>query len=277
MREKSQSIRLCEEQPLLLANLKWIQNRDNFLFCGRLFHLITAFPPKMDASLRYYLLTDQKGRIGILAFRGNLGLFACERRFSRKFAAHAAMLLTTEGDLITTDEKSGKKLFWFAEQGLFSKASGDSFVLPAKILLRHTPFDKPGEFSFAPPEQKAIRDYFDLFRAGFSGFAGRTFDSFYAEQSHLLRHQNSALCGIYEGSLLLSGCAVDESEEMRYLYDLTTKESHRGRDLAARLLFWVAKSDNRPLYLCAQDENLSAWYRHLGFETCGRWMQLYRR
>ncbi|MDO5124391.1 MAG: GNAT family N-acetyltransferase [Eubacteriales bacterium] len=129
-------------------------------------------------------------------------------------------------------------------------------------------FKNNGERNF-PSSCKTLEESFELKNCAKLVCRGKSIDitdEFYLDLSHMVRHGNLSVFGIYHGDTAVSVAGVSLGSEIAVINFLITDEYFRGNGFARQLLHDICNVDTREYLLLSSESNLD-FYSKCGFIT----------
>ncbi len=163
-------------------------------------------------------------------------------------------------------------------KSLYTKITTHHKLLFGEILYANNCFNTDGISGELCKEIK-LYDVFCLFKDNFpEKFSNLEFSSFNYDMNYRLRHGESFLYGIECDGVLVSAlevmCKFDSSV---VLGSLATHKDYRNRGFASFLLQLVTNQfTDSNVYIFADKEELSQFYKKIGFKKHSEWAQLTR-
>ncbi len=151
-------------------------------------------------------------------------------------------------------------------------------TLSGVVLVRKEAFeDEETEISFIEPDIKSVYELMTC--SADENFVPPSFDDFYVDVNHKLRHNSTRICGIErDGILAASAMTVAESENAAVLGAVSCRPDYRKRGFGSTLIKHITNrlvSENKSVYLHRAQNANEAFYDGLGFTEYGAWREYY--
>lgn len=207
--------------------------------------------------IRYY--ADGEG--ALLAVMDGVGVFHTEK-ITDEWCAFLAM--NPDIETIHCSDCVGQTLI---ESGLWQGREG--------VVLRYA-----GKIPETVAESVCTTPYlprvYDLLKDHFPGIS--SFDYWYPDVSHRVRHGNSHISAVLDGEYVVStAMTVAETATAAVLGQVATHPDFRRRGLAERCIkSTIFQCKDKELYILPVDEYAQILYEKMGFMVCGGWTELQR-
>ncbi|HCA04379.1 MAG TPA: hypothetical protein DEO32_00625 [Ruminococcaceae bacterium] len=146
------------------------------------------------------------------------------------------------------------------------------------ILVKTEPFDEPdGNIVIVEP---GIRDaYYLIVRCADKNFRPPSFDDFYVDVNHKLRHKTMRMYGVREGKRLVAvAMTVAESDSGAVLGAVACDPEYRKSGYGSAIVKYIGNriiADGKAVYLHRAKNANERFYEKLGFTEYGSWSEYY--
>lgn len=208
-----------------------------------------------NSFLRFY--TDGEG--SMLSLMDGVGVLYCPNGVNEEWIVYLAM--NPEIHTIHCSGQNAKAILstgmWSATNGVVMKYDGGSVQEPQGICT--DPY---------------LPTVYELLKEHFAGIP--SFDAWYPDASHRVRHQLCHVASIIDGDKVVSSAmTVAESEDAALLGQVVTHPDYRRRGMAAKCLkSLMFRCKAKTLYILPVDNYAQQLYEKLGFSVCGDWAEL---
>lgn len=118
----------------------------------------------------------------------------------------------------------------------------------------------------------SLRKLYPLLDRTFESFP--SFDNWYVDVSHRVRHDCCHICGVeYDGQLISSAMTVAEWGTGAVIGSVATDSEYRGHGYASQCVTELAaflQQQRKTVFICPKNETAQRLYERLGFSVCGQ-------
>lgn len=147
------------------------------------------------------------------------------------------------------------------------------------VIMRKTEpsEEKSGDFSIVQPD---IREaYYLIVRAADKNFKPPSFEDFYVDMNHKLRHKTMRMYGVRRGRRLVSvAMTVAESNKGAVLGAVACDPAYRKSGYGSAVVSYISNriiDDGKTVYIHRAKNANEKFYDKLGFTECGSWSEYY--